>query len=74
MTIKAILDTLKEDERRALFFALEQDLTHYVLLPEGRFIGVNTENVAFLEADPSISRGNWSVGWTRSVSSILPQS
>lgn len=61
-TIKEILDGLRPIERSALYYAFERGLTYHVILPDNKFIGVNTEKVGFLIPDPTISRGCWSVG------------
>lgn len=59
-TLKEMLDSLPDEDKAALNYAFENDLTHFVFLKDGRFIGVNTSKVRHLR--PEINSGRWSAG------------
>lgn len=61
-TLKEILDSLNSEQKSLLLYAFEYGLTQYVILPDGRYIGVNTVSVHYLIPDLKLSRGVWSVG------------
>lgn len=61
-TLKELLDGLSVEERRLLMYAFEYDLTQYVILPNGRYLGVNASKVKYLVPDLSMSSGKWSTG------------
>lgn len=75
-TLKEHLDSLPEDDRRALYYAFENGLTHFVKVGEDGFIGVNTDKIPYLTPDPQFTRGDWRIGkWTsKSEFSPLQQS
>ena len=58
--LRQTLSKLSKSDRDQLLYALEQDLTHWVRLPDSKFIGVNIEhlsNLTILE-----SSGSWAYG------------
>ena len=62
-TIKETLDSLRDHERQQLFYGFEHSFAQYVILPGGRFIGVNIGNVKHLEIEQSA--GVWALGKIR---------
>ena len=61
--IKQILDSLKDNERRRLMYAFENEFAQHVELDGGKFIGVHMsplKNLEILE-----SAGVWSYGRRR---------
>lgn len=58
--IKNILDNLLPQEKRQLLYALDNELSQYIELPKGRFIGVNTSSIKYLENQETV--GSWSYG------------
>jgi len=60
MTIKEVLNSLDDKDRRLLMYAFEQGIAQYVSLPNGKYIGVNTINMKHLI--PEQEAGVWSYG------------
>jgi hypothetical protein len=60
-SIKELLDELSEEERRTLNYAFENLLAQYVLLPDGRYIGVHLDGHPGL-SEPDMRAGLWSSG------------
>lgn len=60
MLIKDVLDTLDHKEKRLLMYAFEHDLTQYINLEDGQYIGVNTNRLKHLVPDQEA--GVWSIG------------
>jgi hypothetical protein len=60
MTIKEILDSLPEIDRRVLMFAFESGITQHVKLDNNKFVGVNCEQNPNLQIEESA--GSWSKG------------
>lgn len=60
MTIKEIIDSLSEDERKLLNYAFENSLSQFVRLPGGKFVGVNVSYLTYLE--PDLIAGKWTYG------------
>lgn len=60
-TLREILDSLPPEERAALNYAFEHNLTYYVKM-DGTYIGVNVTHVPYLIPDPGMPKGVWSVG------------
>jgi hypothetical protein len=57
--IKDALETLSQNDRELLMYSLNEGLSHYVELPNNRFIGVNINNPNFnIEEE----KGAWSYG------------
>lgn len=69
LTIKQILDSLKDDERRLLNYAFEHEMTEYIRLkdssgkPNGCYVGVNAGRSPSLI--PEQIAGAWSIGWIK---------
>lgn len=61
-TIREVLDTLPGPERDQLMYAFEHGLAQFVLLPDGRYIGVHARRIPYLEPDPKLTVEPWSVG------------
>lgn len=65
MTLKSVLDSLSEEKRRLLMYAFEYDIEQWIVLPGGKFIGVNIVRVPFLIPDPKMTAGRWCYGDVR---------
>jgi hypothetical protein len=59
-TIKEILDSLRDHERRQLMYGFEHEFSQYVCLSGGRFIGVNVKTIKHLEIEQEA--GVWATG------------
>lgn len=66
--LREILKTLEQADKDQLLYALEQELTSWIKLPERKFIGVNIRALPQLTIIES--QGPWSYG-TLSESSRL---
>ncbi len=62
-SIKELLDELTEEERRTLNYAFENLFAQYILLPDGRYIGVHLDGHPGL-SEPDMRAGKWSSGAT----------
>jgi hypothetical protein len=60
-SIKELLDELTEEERRTLNYAFENLLAQYILMPDGRYIGVHLDGHPGL-SEPDMRAGMWSSG------------
>ena len=58
--LREILKTLSQEDRADLMFALEQELTKWIKLPESKFIGVHIKALPQLTIIES--QGPWSYG------------
>ncbi len=58
--IKQLLDKLKHEERRQLMYAFEHQVSQYIELPDGKYLGVNTQHIKHLQAEEVA--GSWSYG------------
>lgn len=63
-SIKEIFDRLTPDEKARLNYSFEYGISQFVKLENGRYIGVNTQHVAFLQ--PESVSGKWSIGHVKS--------
>lgn len=59
-SVKDIFDTLSEQERKQLLYAFEHQLSQYISLDDGTFIGVHCDHIKHL--DVQHQNGAWSVG------------
>lgn len=66
-TLRECLDSLNDEQRRLLMYAFEHELSQYVLMQDGRYIGVNTRSIPYLFPDFKMCTGVWSVGECRRV-------
>lgn len=58
--IKEILEKLKPEERRLLYYAFEQGFPQHITLPGNKFIGVHTDRIKHLQVEERA--GVWSTG------------
>lgn len=58
--IEKLLKNLPRVEMRALMCAFEQEIAHYIVLDENKFVGVNVQSVPHLKILES--SGDWSRG------------
>jgi hypothetical protein len=59
-TIKEILDSLKDEDRRLLMYAFQHELGQFVRLDDGRYVGVNVKS--FKQLRMEMETGVWSYG------------
>lgn len=59
-TIKEILDTLNDEDRRLLMFAFQHELGQIVSLGDGKFVGVNVDRIQHLSIEQRA--GVWASG------------
>lgn len=59
-TIREVIDSLPDLERRTLDYAFENGMSHFVRLPNGKYIGVNIAFLSYLK--PTLKTGKWSYG------------
>lgn len=64
-TIKEVLDNLNDSDRRTLDYAFENNMSHFIRLPKGGFVGVNIGHLTYLV--PQIKTGRWSYGNDESI-------
>lgn len=60
MSIKTILDSLPNEQKRQLMYAFEHGFEQFIELPEGKFVGVNVTPIKHLEVTESA--GKWAIG------------
>jgi hypothetical protein len=60
-SIKELLDEISDEDRRILNYAFEHGISQYVLMLDGRYIGVNLDGHPGL-SEPDIRAGLWSSG------------
>ena len=58
--LKEIIDRLNDNDRRFLMYAHVNQLSQYVDLPGGKFIGVNVEHIRNLQIENKV--GSWAYG------------
>lgn len=59
-TIKEVLDSLNESDRRQLMYGFEHEFAQFVCLNDNQFIGVNVDNIKHLEITQKA--GVWAIG------------
>lgn len=65
-TIKEILDKLPDSDRRLLTYAFEHELSQFVVLSDGQYIGVNLDLRRQGNLNPpDMKAGVWTVGITK---------
>lgn len=65
-TIKELLDSLSPEDRRLLSYAFEHDLSQFVVLPDGQYVGVNLDPTKQTDLnEPDMRAGVWSAGITK---------
>ena len=60
MSIKTILDSLSDEQRRQLMYAFEHEFSQFIKLPENKFIGVNISPIGHLKIQEAV--GKWAYG------------
>lgn len=66
MTIRQILDSLSEQDRRFIQYAFDNQMSQYVEYEKGKFIGVNVDTIKKLNIENSV--GVWSIGSIKGAS------
>ena len=61
--IKQLLKELDAVHKRQLMYAFEQEITQFVELEDGKFLGVNVDGIPFLEILEQA--GSWAYGRIR---------
>ena len=59
-TIKEVIDSLSESDRRRLNYAFENGISQFLPLPNGKFVGVNIGHLNYLV--PDLKVGRWAYG------------
>lgn len=60
ITLKSLLESLPKEDHARLMHAFNHELTQFVSLPSGMYLGVNTKHIRHLE--PKIEAGAWAYG------------
>jgi len=60
MSIKEVLNSLSDEQRRLLMYAFEHKITQHVELADRRFIGVNVKHIKHLKVTEEA--GDWAIG------------
>lgn len=60
ITLREMLNSLDDSDRRRLNYAFENGLQQFAILKDGKYIGVNTEKVKYLIPETKV--GVWAVG------------
>lgn len=60
-SIREILDSLPEDDRRLLDFCFNSDIANYIVLDNGYYVGVYCDRIPTLGL-PELQSGVWCVG------------
>ena len=60
LTIREILDSLSETQRRQLMYAFEHNISQHVVYKPGHYVGVNVSPLHILK--PNTVVNNWSEG------------
>ena len=64
-TIREILDSIGPQDRATLRYAFQNNIAQYVVLPDGRYLGVYAHRIPYLQQDPQLTVEPWSVGIVR---------
>ncbi len=64
-TVKEVLDGLNDSDRRTLDYAFENNMSQFIRLANGKFVGVNIGHLSHLT--PEIKTGKWVYGTDTSL-------
>jgi hypothetical protein len=60
ISIKDVLDSLKPQQRREIFYAFDNNISYHIPLGDGRVLAVHSNNVPNFRAEATA--GHWAIG------------